>query len=260
MEIRQLLTIYDQEQRRDVVYPSEERQVLPSVVRHVGIFNQVLYTELDENNADAVIREQIAYFAEREFEWKYFTHDTPPDLLERLTKHGFAIGEAEAILILDLESAPESLFAPVKHDVRRITDPADIPGIMTVQSQVFSDRNSSEDDPHVRQLTDELRSAPDQLSIYAVYTDAGAVASSAWVRLPANNRFASLWGAATLPQYRNRGFYTALMAIRIQEARARGRRFVTVDASPMSRPILSKFGFQWITTSHPCQWRGESAR
>lgn len=31
---------------------------------------------------------------------------------------------------------------------------------------------------------------------------------------------------------------------------------LTVDASPMSRPILEKFGFHLIAYSYPCQWRG----
>ena len=181
---------------------------------------------------------------------------TQQELKERLEQRGFSIGEAEAILVLDLDSAPESLFAPVQHDVRRITDPEMIAGIMTVQSQVFGDGGDPKDDPIVRQLAGGLRSAPEMVSVYAVYAPDGVVVSSAWIRFPENNRFASLWGAATLPEYRKRGFYTVLMATRIQEARERGRQFVTTDASPMSHPILTRFGFQWITTSHPCQWPG----
>jgi hypothetical protein len=41
----------------------------------------------------------------------------------------------------------------------------------------------------------------------------------------------------------------------LQEAPQRGYRFLTVDASPMSRPILEKMGFQLIALSWPCQWK-----
>jgi len=37
--------------------------------------------------------------------------------------------------------------------------------------------------------------------------------------------------------YRKRGLYTALLAVRAQEGRARQVKYLTVDASPMSRPI-----------------------
>jgi hypothetical protein len=45
-----------------------------------------------------------------------------------------------------------------------------------------------------------------------------------------------------------------LLAARAQEARARGFSLLTVDASPMSRPILEKHGFQHLATSTPCKW------
>ena len=257
MNKAQLLKIYDEEQRRDVIYPGVKRQVLPHVIRQVdknGAMNQVLFTDLDENNADAAIKEQMEFFAGQEFEWKYFTHDNPPDLKARLANHGFAVGDEEAIMILDLEDVPEILSLPVTHDIRRIADPDAIAGIMTVQEQVFADGETDPDENWiVKQLAKELRETPEQLSIYAVYAEDGTtVGSSAWVLFPENNRFASLWGAATLPQHRKKGFYTALLATRVQEAQKRGRRFMTVDASPMSRPILTRFGFQWITSSHPC--------
>jgi predicted acetyltransferase len=58
-----------------------------------------------------------------------------------------------------------------------------------------------------------------------------------------------------LPEYRGKGLYTALVAVRLQEALRRGARYLTVDASPMSAPILRRLGFQQITTTHPCKWQ-----
>ncbi len=65
---------------------------------------------------------------------------------------------------------------------------------------------------------------------------------------------ASLWGGSTISGFRKRGLYTALLAVRAQEANARGVRYLTVNASAMSRPILEKFGFEVIAYSHPCKW------
>ena len=67
-----------------------------------------------------------------------------------------------------------------------------------------------------------------------------------------------MWGGSTVSEFRNQGLYTALLATRAQEARLRGVRYLTVDASPMSRPILEKFRFEMISTSWPCKWKPTS--
>ena len=59
-------------------------------------------------------------------------------------------------------------------------------------------------------------------------------------------------GGATLEGFRKRGIYTAVLAARAREARERGYRFLTIDASPMSRPIAAKHGFRLLATSNPC--------
>jgi predicted acetyltransferase len=62
-----------------------------------------------------------------------------------------------------------------------------------------------------------------------------------------------------VPGHRRRGLYTALLAARAQEARRRGARFLTVDASPMSQPILEKLGFRCISYAHEYRWRTKHA-
>lgn len=76
----------------------------------------------------------------------------------------------------------------------------------------------------------------------------------AWVYFPKHSQFASLWGGSTVSGFRRQGLYTALLAVRAQEASARGVRYLTVDASDMSRPILEKFGFEVIAHAYPCKW------
>ena len=71
--------------------------------------------------------------------------------------------------------------------------------------------------------------------IYLAY-DEGVPAAAAWMRFHEGTDFAALFGGSTLPDCRNRGLYTALLAVRAQEARRRGYRFLTVDAGDMSPP------------------------
>jgi predicted acetyltransferase len=64
-----------------------------------------------------------------------------------------------------------------------------------------------------------------------------------------------MWGGATLATHRGKGYYTALVAARLQEAMQRGARFLFIDASPMSRPILERRGFVFLGFSKPCVFR-----
>ena len=98
------------------------------------------------------------------------------------------------------------------------------------------------DDTMASSLAGDLAAAPDGLSIHVAYVEDAPVAAG-WTRFERESPFASLWGGATLPAYRRRGIYRALVAARVNEARARGFRFATVDARETSRPILSLLGF-----------------
>ena len=76
-----------------------------------------------------------------------------------------------------------------------------------------------------------------------------------WLTWDPGKQFASLWGGSTIAAFRSRGLYTALVAVRAQEARRSGARFLTVDARPMSRPILERLGFQVMTFANALHWR-----
>lgn len=255
MNKSQLIALYNQDQRINITYPDLRREVTPTVVRHIDTSGtregSVIYSQLDSANADETIRGQIRYFESlgQDFEWKLYDYDQPADLQERLIAQGFTREEAEAILVLDLNNAPEGLWQPVHHVVQRITDPEQLADVQTIEEQVW------EEDAAwiVDYLGETLRKSPDQMSVYVAYVN-GEPASAAWIYYPKQSQFASLWGGATVSRFRKQGLYRALLAIRAQEAKARQVRFLTVDASPMSQPILEQFGFALIAYSYPCKW------
>ena len=259
MDTPQIIALYDQDQRRDVEYPDARREVTPSVVRHIDTSGSgegsVIYSHLSEANAADIIQEQVRFFESigQDFEWKVYDYDQPPDLKERLESHGFRVEEEEAIMVLDLDSAPEVLWQPARQLVQRITDSEKLSDVLTVQQQVWNEDFSWLSN----YLSGALQKYPEQMSVYVAYVD-GQPASAAWTYFPKHSQFASLWGGSTVSGFRKQGLYTFLLAVRAQEARARGVRFLTVDASDMSRPILEKFGFERIAYSHPCKWEVKS--
>ena len=68
--------------------------------------------------------------------------------------------------------------------------------------------------------------------------------------------FAGLWGGGTLPAWRRRGVFRALVAHRAALASDRGFRYLQVDASPDSRPILERLGFVALATTTPFIYSG----
>jgi hypothetical protein len=253
MNKSQMIALYDQDQRMDVEYPNMRREVTPNVVRYINTLSTgegaVVYSRLDETNVDEIIREQVSFFESigQHFEWKVYDYDRPSDLKERLKSYGFIAEEAEAIMVLDLEDAPGLLWQPVSPKVQRITDSEKLSDVLTIQEQVWEEDFSS-----LRHyLQETLSNYPEQISVYVIYIDEQS-ASTAWIYFPKHSQFASLWGGSTLGSFRKQGLYTALLGVRAQEAQARQVRYLTVDASPMSRPILEKFGFEMIAYAYPC--------
>lgn len=254
----EILQLYDAQERQNSAQPSYRRETAPGVVRHVctdpSRSSFIIYSDLTAANADSIIREQLRWYEEQVngvgLEWKTYDHDTPPDLQQRLAAHGFVAGEREALLILDLEDCPDVYLQPVQADVRRITTVEGFREVAEIQAAVYGENFNW----LTKQLSENVAKQPDDWGVYTAYVD-GVPACAAWISFPPNNQFAGLWGGATRAEYRKMGLYTALVAARAQEALRRGYRFLTVDASPMSRPILEKRGFQFLTHTTPFTWK-----
>ena len=254
MNLDELRQLYDQDQRIDFEAPGVERYVTKEVIREqypkFGM-RWVIYSNLTDDNVETIIESEIedAKANQQSFEWKVYSHDNPGNLKDILTRYGFSADEEESIMVLDLEDDCPLLDTVIPETIRRVTSTDEIDGMMAMQKTVW--------DEDLTHLGDELKynfeMHPDTLSLFTAFVDEQIV-SNAWIRYTAKSKFASLWGGSTLPDYRKRGFYSALLAIRAQEARERDKRFITVDASPMSRPILERFGFHEICKSTAMQY------
>ncbi len=255
----ELLALYDEEMRRNPApLAGIRREEFPGIVRYMHDRpaehrGWILYTRLDNTTVDAAIQGQLDNLGWEggKVEWKVYDHDTPPNLKARLLAHGFQAEEPEALVALDLADAPAYLWEPITADIRRVQDAAGIDVAMQVEEIVWAESHAWLGE----ELKRDLLTAPALLSIYLAYVN-DQPASSAWIRFHPQRQFADLWGGSTLPAFRRRGLYTALVAVRAQEARARGVRFLTVDASPMSQPILEKLGFRTLTYTQPFVWGG----
>jgi GNAT superfamily N-acetyltransferase len=255
MKIEAIRELYDRHERRFVALPGYTREEGEHTVRMIDSLGQhgyVAWSEVGAENADAAIQGELARFAAlgRGFEWKYYDHDGPADLLERLAGHGFELDEVEAIMALDLEEAQKSPPPPPGLELRKLVTPEELGPLASVEEAVWQEDPS----PIIESLAQRLRDAPLSTSVYLALMD-GLPVSAAWISFPEASPFASLWGGSTLEAWRGRGVYTALLGQRMAEAKARGYRFLTIDASPMSRAIVEKKGFRLLALSRPCNFK-----
>ena len=274
------LTAFDRQIRRSLDAPlagwlveqagAVIRTTSPPRVPH-GCF--VTWSELDAASADRVIHEQVTHFASldggrgRGFEWKLFGHDEPTDLADRLTAAGFVaedvetlvIGLAREILATAGASSLPALPGLTIREVSEATLEHDLARTAAMHEAVWGgDFSWLMDELRVEYLTD-----PNLLRIHLAEAPGPGgeplVLSSGWLRLQPRTEFASLWGGSTLAEWRGKGLYRELVRRRAQQAVEADFRYLQVDASPDSRPILERLGFHAVTWTQPYVWSPRAA-
>lgn len=258
MDRAEVLAAHDLQVRRDpVAAPGFVVEDLGRVVRRTAPpgsdRSYVEWSALDEASADDEIRRQVAYFADRgqAFEWKTYGRDAPADLGARLVAAGFVPGAPEAFVVGEV---PDVLAATDGHDAVdgvevRPARREDLPAMDALSRAVWG----AEVPGLFAQLLDERDHDPRTLELLLAVAD-GIVVSHGWVRLPESD-FASLWGGSTHPEHRGRGVYRALVRHRALMAGARGHRWLQVDCTDDSRPILERLGLAVLDTTTPYRWR-----
>jgi ribosomal protein S18 acetylase RimI-like enzyme len=213
-----------------------------------GGWSGVTWCDLDRVSADAVIAAQIRRFAElsRPWEWKHYSYDQPADLPERLLAAGFTRQPAEALLVAEIADLTLDMPPPPGVELRTVVDRADVEALVSVHDEVFGEDHSELGKSLLAGLARQASSAA------AVVAFGGQTPIAAGrVEFHPGTDFASLWGGGTLPAWRGRGVFRSLVAHRAALASARGFRYLQVDASPESRPILRRLGFVELATTTP---------
>lgn len=204
----------------------------------------ISYFDFDEQRAESLVKEQLEYFQARNlsFEWKTYSSDVPVNLGQILSQYGFQQEATESFMVLDLENAENGAF-----DDSLITEVSDSKGIrdaIRVQEQVWG----GDYEWQYNYLFKLKQQEPDSIHIYVVYVD-GQPVTSAWLTFNGNSPFAGIWGGSTVKAFRGKGFYSQLLNKRIAEAKSRGMKYLTIDASDMSKPIVEKRGFKVVATT-----------
>ncbi len=249
MNRQDVISAYNLYERQNLVIPGCEKIITPELTRFVaqqdyGSF--ISYHQFDEQRTTAIIEREIEFYtqAKRSFEWKTYLSDTPTNLTERLIAHGFCAEEAESFMVFDLANVTQPL--ETRNLAVEVADEAGIRDAIDVQEKVWGGDLSG----HYHHLVTSKKADPEALRIYVIYQN-GEPVSSAWIVFNSDSPFAGIWGGSTVEAYRGNGYYTELLHIRINLAKQHNRKYLMIDASAMSRPIVEKHGFVFIDQTTP---------
>lgn len=257
LDARSLRDAYDTQIRPEIPDPLPAGVTVDRdgpLVRILGLDHRgfITYRTLDGlagAELDALIARQVEFFRARGegAEWKLNGHDEPADLGDRLRAAGFVPEDLETVVVGPVAALAAAVpVLPEGVRLREVTSREDLERIAAMEEAVWN-----EDRSHlVTGLAKEIEADPQSITI--VVAEAGdTVVSAGWVRYLRNTGFATLWGGSTLPEWRRKGVYRALVAYRARLAEQRGKTLVQVDCSPDSRPILERLGLVAVTTTTP---------
>ncbi|MFJ7962600.1 GNAT family N-acetyltransferase [Streptomyces sp. NPDC096324] len=258
MDHAAVLALFDRDMREGARpdAPGARVERVGKVVRQFGAdkgWNGVVWSDLDAASADTAIAEQVRFFSGLGggFEWKVYGHDRPLDLGRRLRAAGFTAQPEETLMIAELSDLALDVRPPEGVRLLPVTDRAGVGLVADVHEQAFGGDSTQLRHQLLAQLTGDAN------TVVAVVALVGDVpVSAARMELPPGARFAGLWGGGTVEAWRGRGIYRALVSHRARVAAERGYRYVQVDASSQSRPILTRLGFQPLTTTTPYVYEG----
>ncbi|MGW1816103.1 GNAT family N-acetyltransferase [Streptomyces sp. NPDC002125] len=260
MDPEEMLVAFDHEMREHARPdgPATRVERAGDVVRLTGgpdDWNGVVWTApgLTTERATAEIAAQVEHYTARglgEFEWKLYAHDRPAGLGALLAAAGFVPEPPEALMVAAVSDLPRSVELPEGVTLRAVTDAAGVDLMVRAHEAAFGTDGS-----RLRHQTLERLAGAPGTFVAVVATADGEPVSSARMEMHPGTGFASLWGGGTAAPWRGRGIYRALIAHRARIAADLGYRFLQVDATDLSEPILRRLGFTALSTTTPYVYR-----
>ena len=256
-----LLAAYDAQLRTDAETPNAVAVTVLGPLRLVtfaGGRGFVTYRDLGGADADAIVqlvRAALAHYQSdpgvTQVEWKTRGHDHAPGLHQCLVDHGFVAEEPESIMIGEAQRLAVDVPLPDNVTLRQVSAERDVRAMCAMSAQAFGDSPAE-----AAAMADALlRRIPldDGMELWVAEVDGQVVSAGRLEPVPGTD-FAGIWGGSTLKEWRSRGIYRALTAVRAQSALRQGKTLINSDSTEYSRPILERYGFLKVSTTTPYHW------
>jgi GNAT superfamily N-acetyltransferase len=214
--------------------------------------NSASWIRCEPDEVDDVISEARATFTARNLPlmWVLDPDTQPSDFATRLAAHGFhpdPRGEEVSVMVLPAGATLEAPVVPGLELHDGLADLAAFRAADAVAAEAFMSAQMGDDPDLVatqeRRRVNGVASGNLRLLLATVHGEpAGAGSVSLFPP-----RGATINGGSVRPAFRGQGVYRALVAARLEVARREGAAGLVVWAGSMSKPILSRLGFQSVS-------------
>jgi GNAT superfamily N-acetyltransferase len=173
--------------------------------------------------------------------WWVSAASAPPDTGEQLRAQGGKRIDTVQILACELIPGPPQLDVPADVSVELVTDERTFRAASMVTVRGWGRKEPTPADL-ARELAEARRDVASWTNFRVLASVDGAPACTGGATM--NGQVAQLWGAVTLPEFRRRGSYRAVLAERLRLARDHGAELALVKGRvETSGPILLRAGF-----------------
>lgn len=233
-----LLEIYDKNVRANPIYPEILKVVKDNnLVKLVGpgSFNFISYWNIPDGQSFKQFHKQIEALkrGSGQIMWRIFDHDKPKNLGIYLEREGFKIFDSVTLMVLQMQGYA---IADIEEDIREIKDKNGLQDFLTVSKKSFGHASPQDIESHQK-----LIQYPN-FKYYVAYSRNTPIAAARF-EVPDNSQFGLLFGGCVIPEYREKGYYRALVNARLKAAKSLGLKYISTEARETSKAKLEHMGF-----------------
>lgn len=214
----------------------------------IAMFNRVIVTNLSPENADERIAETVEYFSSKglPFNWQVDPGNTPPDLQERLERHGLERSETPGMaVVLDDVRIPETSEGFRRERVETLEQNERFARLLV---HAYGIPEFAEETMIKIYEENGIRS---DLRHYIGYYDDAPVATSSVLY---SDGVAGIFNVATLPEARGKGMGSRITAAPLIDARERGYTISILHSSKMGYNVYRRLGYEEICKLIRYEW------
>ena len=249
-----LLALYDDTMRRNAHVSGCTREQTAHAVRYTtstGSQRYIMWHDFPAAHAPSVVDEELRAVQGQAgvLMWKLYGHDVArSELRESLLARGFSDNDHCTLMatpVAALLAALPANRAANTLTVRQLLTPEDLDAYQNIWDDVWPDA------PNARYVNDYkariAQNDPRALFFAGFAADGNPVTSGYMFHYP-GDPYALLCGGTTKTAWRRQHAYTSMLAVRAKAAAARDAKYLAVEASPESQPILARLGFMPLST------------